>query len=237
MSILAIAAMVLSAIACCPMANLVGCGLGLLAMQRIAISNGALRGRRLARSAVIVGLVFSVAGSFAWWKFQTSMQGWIDDATVREVEAFVRACEGGDLAAARGSWVPASTARLSDDALAAFGDQAAARYGSLRSFRIASVVRADSMFVAVYDCAGTFQFEQREAPGSVSVVVQMFARNWLPAARLRRIVIDDAQQGDLTLPPGNPAAETQPRAGPATGPMAGPTTGPTTDPTTGPASR
>ena len=81
--------MILAAVACCPFANLLGSVMGLLALQRIALSNGALRGRRLARTAMVLGLCFAVAGSIAWWRFDKSMEKWRQDTAIAHAGARV----------------------------------------------------------------------------------------------------------------------------------------------------
>src|SRR5688572_2201103 len=111
-SLLAVFGVILAAFACCPPVNLIGSVLGVMALQRIALSNGALRGRRLARTAMILGLCFSIAGAVGWWRIMDGMQRWTNETAATQMRSFIVAAQQSDHVKARSAWTTASNARL-----------------------------------------------------------------------------------------------------------------------------
>jgi hypothetical protein len=74
-SIAAIVALVVALIPLCPPVNFFGAALGVLTMRRIDRSDGKLRGRGLAKSAAIIGLL---TGGLSWWGWSTAAT-WMND--------------------------------------------------------------------------------------------------------------------------------------------------------------
>jgi len=79
-SIAAIVALVVALIPLCPPLNFFGAALGVLTMRRIDRSNGMLRGRGLAKSAAIIGLL---TGGLSWWGWST-VATWMNDQILAE---------------------------------------------------------------------------------------------------------------------------------------------------------
>jgi hypothetical protein len=211
-----VVALVLSVVACCPLVSLLGALLGIAAYRRITLSGGLLRGRRVAQTAIILGVGLSIASSIVWSKVQSSLVGWTNDAAVTCVESFVRAAQRGDASGARSRWAGSTQAAgaANDDSVLGFGAAASDRYGSLRAFRVTSIVSAGSMLASGLDVAGTFSFERRELPGSAGFVLEPVSMWSMPVLRLRQIVIEDAQAGDLALPQRSRAAASNPASRP-----------------------
>jgi len=209
-SLLAVFGVILAAFACCPPGNLIGSVLGMMALQRITLSNGALRGRRLARTAMILGLCFSIAGAVGWWRIMDGMQRWTNETAITQAHAFIVAAQQADHAKARAVWTTASNARLGDDSIVAFGRLADERYGALRDVSVTSIAANGGMLATTFEIACTFSFEKGDRLGSAGFVLEPSTGFRMPHMLLRQITIDDGEHGDLTLPEPVPAASTAP---------------------------
>ena len=200
LSLLAVFGVILAAFACCPPANLIGSVLGAMALQRIAVSNGALRGRRLARTAMLLGLCFSIAGAIGWWRIMDGMQRWTNETAITQVRTFIVAAQQADHAGARSAWTTASNARLTEDSIINFGRLSGERYGALRDVNVTSIAANGGLLATSFDIACNFSFENGDRLGSVGFALEPSTGFRMPHMRLRQITIDDGEHGDLTLP-------------------------------------
>lgn len=208
---LAFAALAVSVLGCCPLLSAIGSTMGLLAVRRITHANGALRGRRIAHAAVLVGVCATISGAITWSRVLTGIRTWTDDAAVAAVEKFVRAAEAADAMGAREAWAAGSVNHLDDAVIIGFGDQAVRRYGAFRSFRVTSAVPGQTTIPATLEYAGTFAFDRAELTGAAGFVLEPTSTWSHPYnLRLQTIKIDDRSLGDLMLPPAKPASTTSP---------------------------
>ena len=189
---------------------MLGAALGIVAYKRILLSGGMLRGRRTAQTAIILGAALGLGGGISWSYLVSVVQTRTNETAVREVEMLLRAAQHGDVAAVRGVWLASQASRLTDETIAGFGRSAAERYGEFRSFRVTSLVAGSGMLGNSLVAAGTFSFAQRDLPGSAQYAFEQEALFALPVLKLQRVVIEDAQNGDLSLPPGSGRAATSP---------------------------
>lgn len=186
---------------------MLGAALGIVAYKRILLSGGMLRGRRTAQAAIILGAALGLGGGVFWSYLVSVVQTRTNDTAVRDVETLLRAAQHGDADAVRSVWLANQASRLSDETIADFGRSTAERYGEFRSFRVTSLVPGSGVLGNSLVAAGTFSFAQRDLPGSVRYVFDLFGS---PMLRLQQVVIEDAQNGDLSLPPGGGRAATSP---------------------------
>jgi hypothetical protein len=204
-SALAIAALVLSVIPCCPMVNLAGAMIGVAALRRIDSAPAQLGGRRLAIVAIAAGLGLSIFLGGAWIAFAVQYQDRVDRDMVTTVETFVRSAADGDVAQARAMWSRVPSAAIDDAAVFAFGQEVKDRYGALERISIASTTSVGSVLSMRIDAACVFSFESSTRTGSAGFQVISSASGFWPTVRLVSLRIDDADRGNIIV---GPKAET-----------------------------
>lgn len=198
---LAVVSLVLALMPCCPLVNVVGIVLGLAALRRIDLAGGRVGGRRMARAAVLAGGGMTILSMFMLRDFSRTMHQSYEAAMNGQVEAFVHAAVSGDVSAANQAWSNQPGERLQPDEIEAFGRELNSRYGPLKRFTIASSVTSGSLLTPRMDAAGIFVFENGQLTGSARFNLVAGTVSVKPTFRIRSLRIDDAQQGDLMLPP------------------------------------
>lgn len=130
-SVLAILGLVLSFICFIPGLSIIGLIFSIAALIFITTSNGRLRGRGLAITGVVLGLVFSVfwvavfAGSAAFWNAYKNH--------LVQVDGLMTAIESGDEAAVKQYLAPETAAKVSAADIAAFRAEYQAELGPYKS--------------------------------------------------------------------------------------------------------
>ena len=199
MSRLAVVAIVLAAVPCCPVVSLAGSALGITALRRIRAATGALGGLRLEQLAIAIGLMVGALSMIGL----TRLGQWVDrtnhEEMTRAVETAVRGAMDGNVQEVQKVW--ASGPGLPADAIQSFGESALQRYGRLRWFSASFSSASGSMFQQEYEVAGVFVFDRRELTGSAAFEVRTDTGQIWPQFRLKSIEITDKENGDLRLPP------------------------------------
>jgi hypothetical protein len=199
---LAITALVLAVIPCCPFVSLLGGMLGMVAVRHIGLSGGRLSGRKVAIAAATIGVGVTFVSSVVF----NSLQQYADRTTratiITQVEATVRDAADGRTGTALGRWqtdLGASRA-LTEDSIERFGRFTRDRYGELQRFTITSMVTSHNIFSPQIEVAGIFVFESRELTGSATFQLESGSSAFWPNFWLRKLVIDDPRLGALQLP-------------------------------------
>jgi hypothetical protein len=200
MSRLAIAALVLAVVPLCPPANLAGAFAGALAGRRIRMAPQRLRGRGMARAAVLAGWLSCFAWSCTWWWVAEAARGRLQgsmELAVRETIA-----HGVDRPESVRTRHWASAVAPPAGALRDLSAAAAERYGALERVTVTSMSDAGTMTQPTFMAAFTLHFAQRTqrlgsarfeaAPGTIQM-------------RLTRLVVSDPELGDLVLGEERPA--------------------------------
>lgn len=99
---------------------------------------------------------------------------------------------------------PAPTAQQ----LEVFSSLAKQRYGEIRDIAIISQVGDGGMFDVAMTAAITLRFANRETTGSAVFQLIPQSDQWIPAARLLELTVDDSTLGDLILAPSSLPAPT-----------------------------
>jgi hypothetical protein len=204
-SALAVTALILAVIPCCPLVNLAGVTIGITALKRIERSGGALGGKRIAKSAIAVGLALSVLLAAAWMMFTVQYQRHVDEEMQSISQGFVLAAIDGHARRARQFWTPERQQQVSEQAIEEFGKQVAARFGRLSGINFSVTSGSGSLFEPHIDAACVFTFESSKRTGSVSFRLVPSGNSVWPIVKLRQFRINDAERGDLIL---GAAAET-----------------------------
>jgi predicted transcriptional regulator len=185
--------------------------LGIISLERIRASQGALRGRWAAWTGISLGSVSIVLTLLLQWGIVSMQRWWNDqlDAGVRATFAAVD-LEGGR--AALSSWSPSAGSVLDVGDVRAFADEARARYGSLTDFTIRSEVPKPDLMSGVHslEMAVKFDFETERLGGVLIAKLIPSAGGFMPKVRLESIRIDDEVRGALTL--GSLAGAAEPAA-------------------------
>jgi hypothetical protein len=200
LSALAVVALVVAAVPCCPLVNLLGAMLGIAAMGRIQFWRGSLGGRRVAATAIGIGLGLAVLLSAAWMTFSYREQQRLESQMVSSIEGFIRAAEDGRSDTAQQFLRPGIDKGESGDVLAGFGEQMKQRFGSLERVSIASQSNSGSLLAPTIETACVFVFESTQRTGSAAFQLAITGKSIWPELRLTRLVVDDGESGSLAFP-------------------------------------
>ncbi len=126
---LAVGSLVCSLILCCPITTIVGPLLGVGALLQIG-GNPALKGRRIALAAILLGVVFTLGQAWFWyWSITTFVRPYMTGPAAALTAGF-----SGDLAAFKSEFEGAA-AKATDAQITEFIDQLRGRYGEFVSCR------------------------------------------------------------------------------------------------------
>ena len=198
MSVLAVVALVLAIIPCCPPSSLLGAALGIFAVRRIALSQGRLRGMGVARAAIISGLILSLMSSILLTRYFTHQQELIDEAMVEKIQQVVTGAmtDRSDLVIT--SWSSRLEPPEAEDILI-FGEELLVRYGSLKRFSVVASQRTGTFMAPRMEVAGIFIFENAERHGMAELDFIILPFQTKPAFKVRRLIVEDPKVGDLKL--------------------------------------
>jgi hypothetical protein len=197
---LAVFALILAVVPCCPMLSLLGGALGLVAFQRIKLSGGRLTGKRTAIAAGITGFALSLVSSLALNGLANYIERTNNAIMHERILTAVNTSWAPDHATVRRQFAPAAQPALLDDAVDAFGKAAQERYGRLQRFSITSTAER-GVFDRQIDVAGLFVFDRAQQLGSASFEIRATMNQYWPEIRLIELRIEDKKEGDLRLPP------------------------------------
>jgi hypothetical protein len=200
---LAIVALVVALVPCCPMSSLLGAFLGLVALRRIRLSEAGpgprLGGTRIALAAIVAGAASAVVWSSVLDRFVRGQESQQRDAILARVAEVVDGAQTGDAATARAVWATDDANRPSPEEIEDFGRAATERYGRFERFAIISAARSGSMLAPEVEVAGMFHFERESPLGSVRFVMRFTPGSLVPLFVLQRLTIEDQEHGGLEL--------------------------------------
>jgi hypothetical protein len=205
---LAIAALVLALVPCCPPVSLLGAILGLVALRRIQLANGPPANRRLAIAAVLIGIGVSLFSGFLMNTAARSIDHRTTQMMVEHVEQAIREAAEGREHDALQRWSSAAQEQITAEDLREFGTATQSRHGRLQRFSITSQSRSGTLLQQRFDVAGLFIFERRKRTGAASFEVRPSRRGLLPEIRMESLLIEDREHGNLRLPAGRNTADT-----------------------------
>ena len=198
---------ILSPVPCCPFVGFISTPLAIASIWRLRSSEDR-RSRQLARAAMILSLVGLVVQAVTL----EALSDWVMKNLDRNMSASIRSAFANEYAACVIDIAPSPlspSARPAPTAaqLKLFANEANQRYGELRDVSFVSQVGDGGMLNVAMTSAITLRFERKDATGSA--VFQLVPQNaqWIPAARLIELTVDDAKLGDLVLAPAAPATQ------------------------------
>jgi len=194
LSILAIAAAVMALVPCCPFTGLAGALLGLVALRRVRLSGGALRGRRLALAAVLGGSASAMIWSIAWQRWASA----VETGQREQAQSIVHDLLAGDAAAV--PWTLSPSRRAPErEVVEAFRAEFARRYGALTRLDIVAGTPGGHVLAPRFEIAGVLRAERGSPLASALWEVATDVALLKPQLRLMEITVEDPDQGDLTL--------------------------------------
>ena len=190
---LAIASLVCSLIFCCPLTTLLGPLLGLGAIVSISM-NPARKGKGLALTAILLGIIFTVGqgfcARFAWDKFYRVMFTGPNSA--------LYAGFAGDAAGFRNDFTGAG-ATASDEEVVAFINELRNRYGEFTS----AWISPDSSYPGFGQKQSTMTYRLTFTSGVIDCDAEVVLEEvpaGPPSFKLGSLVVHDPDLGDLTYP-------------------------------------
>ncbi|MCH2132908.1 MAG: DUF4190 domain-containing protein [Phycisphaerales bacterium] len=200
LSALAVVAVVVACLPCPPM-SLVGAVLGLMALSRIRHSGGTLTGVNVARVAIILSLVVTLAGVLVLRSLEGYLQRTTNEAITTTVYDFIVQSSNGNTTGALAQWDLRSTP-VDIEAVGAFGETVTEQLGPLKSLRVGKVSQAaNAAFLEqAVDVWLIYEFEAGSRNGAGALVLEMDMQTFQWKARLRQLRIEDPD-GQLSMPP------------------------------------
>ena len=198
LSSLAVLALIAACIPCPPV-SLVGCVLGLMALSRIRNAQGLLRGKQLARIAVVAGLLVSLGGMLLMERLADEIDLWRKEAITASLHGFLMEAGQGNDAEALAHWDLAGTPIAVSD-VQAFGDSLSTRFGDLKSLQIGrmSPAAGGSLMQPPVDAWLLMEFAEGSRNGSSRLIIET-SGNFELRARIQILKIEDAD-GDIVIP-------------------------------------
>ncbi|MFM7051594.1 MAG: DUF4190 domain-containing protein [Planctomycetota bacterium] len=189
--------------ACLPIGilGLVGVTLGMMALERIRASGGALRGRGVAWSGIGTGALGACLALAINWMLVSLQEQWNGQLEAAVKGTFAAVDEtGADGAMAK--WSPRPGTVLTRGSLTEFALAAKERYGAFTGFTIQSEEREPSLTdVNRITLALALQFEGVRVNGSAVARLSPGRDSVVPILELESLAVRDPERGDLTVPP------------------------------------
>lgn len=173
----ALAALALSALACCPVVSLLGVLLGSLSLVRIRASGGALTGRGLAWTAIAASVVIGVGSSTLLERLAGRAQSEISSQTrLATTQLF---SDGPD----PGAWWPSEMAAGARE----FGARVRSQLGTLKSVTTAQGDTEWTGSGAQETLRLHMSFERGDIIGATRIAISADPRTWTPTISMRSI--------------------------------------------------
>ncbi|MCP3904060.1 MAG: DUF4190 domain-containing protein [Planctomycetes bacterium] len=196
-SVLAMVALAIAVIPCCPLAGLLGACLGIVSLSGIRRSEGRVTGARIAIAAIVLGTVTSIIGWLALDRLVSYQEAEHTRTMDDQVTRIIRSASEQRTDELH-LWA-AGTARPSDDELLAFGAVVSERYGRFDRLAIISSTHSGPLLSPIREIAVVFHFEHGQPLGSARFQTRVVGGQFIPQLDLARLTIEDAAAGDLVL--------------------------------------
>ena len=191
-----------SLVLCCPMTSLMGFVLGLIALRRIQASGGALGGRKIAKTAMILGLVMVPVQYFILDSFQKMNERLLQEglegsmSILFDVESVQR---DDDLLRIFSTFEGTRASRAEIDV---FVDEVLSSLGAYQGLSVIRSTPGDSGFLdRSYEVAVGFRFSDRTVTGGVECLVIPSGTTKPHAVLFQRIELQLRPEVTLQLPP------------------------------------
>lgn len=219
LSSLAVVAMVVACLPCPPV-SLLGAVLGLMALGRIRQADGKLRGMKLARTAIIVGILVSLASVLLLSYLRDHLERGQERAISKSVHVFLTQAANGNASGALSHWDLKGTP-ISVEDVEAFGASVESRLGPLKSLQVGKVVPANdlSLLQPRVDAWVILEFQAGTRNGSGRFVLIPEMGTLTFDTKLRGFRIEDPA-GVLAIPSEPPEASEEPAEEPVEGDQA-----------------
>lgn len=174
--------------------------LGMIALERIRASAGALRGRAVAWTGISLGVVsLSLTFLFQWGL--TSVQESLNTQLDSDIRATFAAIDDAGGREALGKWSPARGTVLTVDEIEAFARAASERYGAFTSYSVTSEVRKPDFSTGSHtlELAVKLEFAEASVPAVVVARIVPTPTDIMPRMLLESISIEDPERGAMRL--------------------------------------
>ncbi len=194
-----------SLVLCCPMTSLMGFVLGLIALRRIQASGGVLGGRRIAKTAMILGLVMVPVQYFILDSFQKMNERLLQEGLEHSMSVLfdVDSAERDDDLLRIFSTLEGR--RPSGAEINTFVDEVLSSLGAYQGLSVIRSTPGDSGFLdRSYEVAVGFRFSDRTVTGGVECLVIPSGTSKPHAVLFQRIELQVQPEMTLELPPPAP---------------------------------
>lgn len=192
---LAIASLILSLVFCCPLTTLAGIITGSIAVIK-TMHNQALTGRWMA----ILAIIISLAGT----GLQISDVSWVYYAVFKPImigpETAIQVGEAGDIAAFQSHFVTFAANQSADDDAKEFLATLKDRYGAFQGASLDQGSTPTKIPNAGEDFTGDYQLDFAKGRIRCTCTFEIGSTQGELSMRIKEIVIQDADHGDLTYP-------------------------------------
>lgn len=191
-----------SLVLCCPMTSLMGFVLGLISLRRIQASGGVLGGRKIAKTAMILGLVMVPVQYFILDSFQKMNERLLQEGLENAMSVLfdVDSQERSDQLLRIFSTLDGK--RPSKDEIDLFVDRATSSLGAYQGLSVIRSTPGESGFLdRSYEVAVGFRFADRTVTGGVECLVIPSGTSNPHAILFQRLELQIRPEETLQLPP------------------------------------
>lgn len=205
LSSLAVVAMVVACLPCPPV-SLLGAVLGLMAMGRIRQAEGRLRGRTLAKTAIVVGILVGICSLFLLTSLRDYLERGQQTAISESVHVFLTQSVNDNASGALAHWDLSNTPVRVED-VEAFGAMVNERLGPLKSLQVGNVLPSQnvSLFQPQIDAWLILEFESGTRNASGQFILIPVLETMTFQTKLKALRIEDP--GGLMSIPTQPLLE------------------------------
>ena len=198
----------MSPVPCCPFVGFVSAPLSIVAFWKLRDGKDQ-RSRQLALAAMVLSFVGLIVQALTY----EALSEWVLKDIGRNMKASMQAAFANEyskcvIGLTQNPLVPVARAAPTAQQLEVFSSLAKQRYGEIRDISIISQVGDGGMFDVAMTAAITLRFATRETTGSAVFQLIPQSDQWIPAARLLELTVDDSTLGDLILAPSSLPAPT-----------------------------
>jgi hypothetical protein len=168
------------------------------------MSRGQLGGRKLALAGTMIGSASLVIQGYVLIKLGDWQLRQIEQRSIAGISQFMQAAQDQDPFAARRHLSNSLSAQLTDEQITQFGEAVTRRYGRLNGFRVTHRDVRGGLGSSEIEVAGFFAFAGAQMPGSARFLTGPAGIDLAPSLFIDRLLVTDADHGDMSLPPSNP---------------------------------
>ena len=171
---------------------------GMIALDRIRSSGGALRGRATAWAGIGLGVASLVLSLVVQWGLST-VQASMNTQLKTSIRATFAAVDQAGRESALTKWSAVEGTVLTGEAVQAFALEARRRYGNFSDFSVTSEFPRPGLAGSRIELAVKFEFSESSVPGSIVAEISAGTMGLEPRVTLETLRISDLERGEIAL--------------------------------------